>query len=231
MNYRAQSKILAGMPTFSILLMALIALMLFSRADAAPGDLASGDSSSSATLKGTVVEVGTALNNLRDARLSIGRVRKATANLYDEVTRQQVSMNSSPNVVGTMVIMTSTPRFSGQFLPARKKWINASMAEIGPIINLFKEDVDAAIESDRQADVSAATHEALSPLQNDAFETVKISFGLYKQLESLTSGPLYDNGAIATEVKKLDNQMKQLDRSLKKGISILQKDAKKSKHS
>jgi hypothetical protein len=196
---------------------------------AEPADTTSSDRQSSTTLKGSVVEVSVTLNNLRDARLSISRVRKAAANLYDEVTRQQLTMNYNPNLVGTTVIMTPSPSFSGGFLPARKKWIVASMSEIGPIINLFKEDVDAAIESNRQTNVSTKTREALDELRTNAFESVNKSFGLYKELEGLTAGASYDNAAIATEVKSLDNQMKKLDQSLKKGTSLLQKEAKAAK--
>ena len=227
MNYLCQSK-----KAFRMLLCsftALCAFVLHPAQGAGASDTTSGEAPATTALKGNVVEVGVTLNNLRDARLSISRVRKAAANLYDEVTRQQVSMSYNPNVVGTTVIMTPTASFSGQYLPARKKWVSASMGEIGPIINLFKEDVDLAIESDRQTDVTDTTRKALNPLRTDAFDSVKTSFASYKQLESLTSSGNYDNAAIATEVKTLDKEMKQLDRSLKKGISVLQKDAKSSK--
>jgi hypothetical protein len=180
-------------------------------------------------LKGAVVNVEVTLNDLRDARLSISRVRKATANLYDEVTRQQVTMSYNPNMVGTTMIMRPTPSFSGQFLPARKKWVEASMSEIGPIINLFKEDVDAAIESDERTEMSATGRKAIDPLREQAFASVKKSFSLYKELEGLTAVTSYDNDAIASATKSLDSQMKQLDRDLKKGIGILQKEAKSSK--
>ncbi|MCC7530348.1 MAG: hypothetical protein IT342_17620 [Candidatus Melainabacteria bacterium] len=70
---------------------------------------------SSATLKGHVVNINETLNQLRDARLSISRVRKATANLYDEVTRQQVTMSFNPNLVGTTVMMTPSPTFDAAF--------------------------------------------------------------------------------------------------------------------
>lgn len=181
------------------------------------------------TLTGKVVEVSVTLNNLRDARLSISRVRKAAANLYDEVTRQEMTMNYNPNLIGTTVITIPTPSFTGQLLPARKKWVNASMSEMGPIIALFKEDVDLAIESNRQTDVDAAAKASLEPLRTDVFEAVKASSALYERLEKLTAGSSYDNEAIASDVKNLDAQMKTLDKSLKRGISILQKEAKAQK--
>src|SRR4030095_7294941 len=189
-----------------------------------PGEPAAGT-----TLQGGVVKVEVTLNDLRDARLSISRLRKATADLYDEVTRQQVTMNFNPNVVGSTVIMTPSPSFSGAFLPPRPKWVKASMGEIGPIINLFKEDVDAAIESDRRTDVSERCRKQLDPIRDQAFASVKTAFDLYKQLQGLTGGSSYDNRAIADTAKSLDRQIKQLDQSLKKGISILQKEAKASK--
>ena len=180
-------------------------------------------------LKGAVVQIHVTLNDLRDARLAVSRARKASANLYDEVTRQDMTMSFNPNVVGSTVIMTPMPMFSGACLPARPKWVKEAMAEIGPIIELFKEDVDAAIESNRRTDVSEDARQKLDPVRDQAFAGIKSAFEIYKQLQTLTSGTTYDNNAIATAAKSLDKQMKQLDQSLKRGISILQKEAKSQK--
>jgi hypothetical protein len=103
------------------------------------------------------------------------------------------------------------------------------MSEISPIINLFKEDVDAAIESNRRTEVSDKARKELDPLRDQAFSAVQKSFEIYKQLEGLTAGPSYDNNAIASATKSLNSQVKQLDKSFKKGISILQKEAKAAK--
>lgn len=177
-------------------------------------------------LQGQVIQIDVTLNDLRDARLSISRLRKATANLYDEVTRQQMTMSYNPNLVGSTVIMTPVPTFSGAYLPPRKKWVDETMADIGPIITLFKQDVDAAIESNRRTDVRDSTRKALDPVREEAFALVKGAFDLYTELERLTVGPNYDNQAISSTTTKLDNQIKRLDRTLKKGISILQREAK-----
>lgn len=185
-----------------------------------------GDAPSSVQLKGQVVQVDVQLTNLNDARLDISRARKAIANLYDEVTRQQVTMNYTPNVVGTMVIMTPTPSFTGQTLPARSQWVDASMAEIVPIIKLFKEEVDTAIENNRIVAVSDSTHQKLEPLRDEAFKSVKSSFDTLTKLESLTKARPYDNAAIATTSKTLDGQMKGLDNNLKKAISLLRREAR-----
>ena len=91
------------------------------------------------------------------------------------------------------------------------------------IINLFKEDVDATIESDRRTEVREATREALEGLRTEAFSSVKTGFDLYQQLKRLTSDSSYDNSAIASATRSLDKNMKQLDGSLKKGIALLQK--------
>lgn len=216
------------MQSRSFLQALLLTLLLagFQRAHAEEAATTSGEAP---ILKGEVVQIEVTLNNLRDARLSISRVRKATANLYDEVTRQEVTMSYNPNMVGTSVIMTPRANMTGRTLPARKKWINASMAEISPIITLFKEDVDAAIESHRRTDVSDETRTVLHPLRDAAFLAVKSSSDTFKQLEELTAGPTYDNQAIASAAQTLDAEMTQLDRALKKGISILRKEAKSSK--
>lgn len=193
---------------------------------------ASSEPASGTTLKGEVVKVQVSLNNLSDARLAINRVRKAAANLYDEVTRKEMSLNLNPNVVGSNVMMTiPQPVPTGSFLPPRKKWMNQSMVEINPILHLFKEDVDNAIETNRQTEVSEAVHQQLQPLRLQAFETVKASFSTFKELEKLTGAQTYDNKAIAAAAKALDSQMKDLDRDLKKGVAILQKEARKSNKS
>jgi hypothetical protein len=219
--------------TLSIIsLAALLTLLPLAAMSAETADTSGGDTPSSTTLQGNVVEAAVTLNNLRDARLSISRVRKAAANLYDEVTREQMSMGFNPNVVGSTVIMTPVPQRTGLILPARKKWVDASMAEISPIINLFKEDVDVALETNRRSDVREKAQESLTPIRTTAFEQVKKSFDIYKQLSTLTSGnnPI-DQPAIAARVKELDSTMKELDKSLKRGISILQKETRAQKKS
>ncbi len=189
----------------------------------------SSDTPSQTQLQGQVVRIDATLNDLRDARLSISRLRKATANLYDEVTRQQMTMSYNPNLIGSTVIMSPVPTFSGAYLPARKKWVDETMEDIGPIINLFKQDVDAAIESNRRTDIRESARKALDPVREEAFALVKGSFDLYKELERLTTGPTYDNQAIASTTTKLDQQIKRLDKTMKRGISILQKEAKAGK--
>jgi hypothetical protein len=195
-------------------------------ADEAPATLP--EAAAPTTLKGGV-QIQVTLNDLRDARLDVSRVRKATANLYDEVTRQEVTMSYNPNVVGSTVIMAPAPRFTGGILPARKKWVEASMSEIAPIIKLFKEDVDAALQMDRQTLVSAGGRQKMDPIRTNIFKLVEDSFGTYKQLETLTSSGSYDNNAIASASKTLDGQMKQLDKSLKDGLKLLQQEAKLAK--
>ncbi len=181
------------------------------------------------TISGGIVKIEVVVNDFRDARLSVKRVRKALANLYDEVTREEVAMNFTPNAVGMTVITTPSPSFTGVYLPPRKKWVDASMAEIGPIIQLFKEDVDIAIESNRRAEMSDSGREAISPLREEIFSTVKNSFVVYKQLEQLTASSNYDSTSIATTSKDLDRLMKSLDKTLKQGLKVMQKEAKAAK--
>lgn len=190
-----------------------------------------GAKDSTSTLKGGVVAVEVTLNDLRDARLSTSRMRKAAANLYDEVTRQEMTMMMNPNVVGSMVIMTPRPTPTGQLMKPRKKWVDEAMDDIGPTIKLFKEDVDSAIETNRRTDVSGSAQTAINAIREEVFSLVKSSFETYKTLEGLTAiqGDNYDNQGIATAAKSLDNDMKKLDKTLKKGIDILQKEAKKAK--
>lgn len=187
------------------------------------------DAPSPVQLKGSVIQVDVQLNNLSDARLDISRARKAIANLYDEVTRQQMTMNYTPNMVGSMVIMTPTPTFSGQYLPARKEWVDESMADIVPIIKLFKQEVDTTIENNRIVDASETTRKQLAPLRDQAFASVKQSSDTLVQLERLTSSRPYDNKMIAQVSQFLDKQMKDLDKSLKRAVSILQKEARSRK--
>ena len=181
------------------------------------------------TISGGVVKIEVVANEFKDARLSVSRVRKAAANLYDEMTREEVTTNFVPNAVGMTVITTPMPTFTGRYLPPRKKWVDASMAEIGPLIKLFKEDVDIAIENNRRADVSDPGRVALAPIREEIFATVKSSFDLYQKLEVMTSGANCDSATIAATAKELDRQMRQLDKLLKQGLKVLQKEAKASK--
>jgi hypothetical protein len=184
---------------------------------------------STTQLTGTV-QIDTTLNDLRDARLGATRVRKAAANLYDEMTRQQVTMMSQPNMVGNNNFSIPRPVFGG-YLPPRPKWVKEEMAEIAPIIKLFKEDVDAAIESNRRTEVDDSTRKTLDSLRTDVFARVQKAFEIVTQLEPLTGGPTFENTKVAELAKSLDEEMKQLDRSLKRGMSVLQRAQKGSKKS
>jgi hypothetical protein len=211
------------------LLIMLICTCTFAMAADQSGTTGSDDSRSARILKGGVTDIEVTLTDLRDARMSTGRLRKAVANLYDEVTRQEMTMSFNPNVIGSTVITTPTPMATGRYLEPRKKWVDESMADIGPIIKLFKEDVDKALEDDKRAGADDAIHDALGSIKEELFSQVKSSFETYTALEGMTAGPGYDNSTIASTAKILDNDMKKLDRSLKKGISILQKEAKATK--
>ena len=218
---------------FKFITGAIVALLI-AAANQAPAfcdddDTSSSDTKHGKTLKGGVVQVEVTLNDLRDARLGASRVRKAAANLYDEVTRQQMTMNYNPNIVGTTVITIPMPSFTGQYLPPRKHWVKASMEEIGPILKLFKEDVDIAVETNRRTDLSNDAREVLEPIKANIFGMVNSSFTVYKELEDLINASSWDNVSIASAAKNLDAHMKRLDQSLKKGISALQKEAKSSK--
>lgn len=209
---------LSTMLALTVTMLAQPVLALDSQPDTTGGD------GTSAPLQGKVVEVGVTLNNLRDARLSINRVRKATANLYDEVTRQEVTMDFNPNAVGATLIMSPRPRNTGVILPARKKWVVASMQEIAPIIKLFKEDVDYAMETERRTEMRDAAMESFKPLKAEAFDLVNLSFQRFKRLEELTGGDTFDQSSIASEAQSLDSEMKKLDRVLKNAVAILQKE-------
>lgn len=203
--------------------------------DTAGGDTTSSDSppTTPAPITGGVVKIDVAMSDLRDARLATHRVRKAAANLYDEMTRHEMMMGYNPNVVGSILIMAPAP-MAGPILPARKQWVDQSMGEIEPVIKLFKQDVEVAIDSHRRTDVSDKAKEELDPLKQKAFATVEKSFDTFKQLETLTQASqfgTYDQPSIAAAAKSLDQEMKELDKELKKGISILQKEAKAEKKS
>lgn len=181
------------------------------------------------TLAGGAVSVQTAVRDLRDARLAIGRARKATANLFDEVSREDLSASSKDSLVGSSAMISLTPAFSGKYLPPREKWVSASMAEMAPIMNLLKEDVQLAVETNRHVEASDATTKALQPLRKDAFDSVNNSFQNFKELEQLTAGPSYDNHKIAFAARNLDTQLKVADRKLLSAIQILVREAQSSK--
>lgn len=209
---------------------AVILLCSFQPNSSGQDKSSSASESVPAPLQGGIVKVQTGLDDLRDARLSVSRVRKALANLYDEMTRQQLVNSYSVNVVGTSVINVPRP-IVGPTLPARPKWVHASMDEIRPLMNLFKEDTNIAIETDRQVDASESAKKSLEPIRTQAISDVQSAYEVFKSLEALTAGSNYDQPAVVSASKSLDKKMKDLDKSFKKGIAILQKEVKRSKNS
>lgn len=186
-------------------------------------------------LEGEVETVELDLQTLRDLGLDIKKVRHAASGLYDEVTRQPVTIQSTPNFIGNGTIINIPTGFSsaGGVLPPRKKAVDAAMAAMRPFITIAKEDVDAFESGRKELNLPQHLLDQLKPNFDDWKVAAKDASTQLAQLEPLTQGPPYANDAIGSHASAIDKDMRTLESDRREIYKVLQsegKDAKRKEH-
>lgn len=166
------------------------------------------------------------LENLRESGMAIEKVRRASTDLYEEVSRREVTLTSTPNVIGFTVMNMPSGFTTGNYLPPRKKWVNAYMQEMITVIKLMKEENDDVINGKTQLLVPESTREPLKVLFDQWVELVGDTCNKLSELEKITAQPAFNNAAIANDALAIHKDMKQLEGLRKKVYKILQKAGK-----
>lgn len=182
------------------------------------------------SLQGGVKLIEVDLGELRDMDLDIKRVRNAANSLKSEVSRQAVTINTTPSMIGMGTIIQVPTSFSGGgYLPPRKTAIDAAMGAMRPFIELSKRDVDDFAAGNRQLDLSESTRAKMKPLSEEWVRCISGSYSQLKILDDLTRGPSYDDQSIAGASSVIDKNMKDLGKALKQFYKLLQKEGKQDK--
>jgi len=163
------------------------------------------------------------LENLKESGMAIEKVRRAASDLYEEVAQRQVTLTSTPNVVGFTVLNMPTGFQTGNYLPPRRKWVDAYMQEMVTIIKLMKEENDDVINGKTQLLVPESTRTPLKDLFDQWVGLVSDVYSKLSELEKATQQKLLDNASIANASLSIHKDMKQLEGVRKKVYKILQK--------
>lgn len=177
-------------------------------------------------LKGAVKKVEISLETLRDVGLDLKEIMTSSRHLYDEVTIQPVTLITQPSMVGpgTIINIPIGTMPVGPVQPPRKTRVDVAMNSMSPIINMFKQNADDFVREEKQLDVSPEAKVLLDPLVQDWIANVDKIYSQLQQLVSLTRGPVYDNGAIASVCQDMQRTAGDLDKIRNKMFKIIKKE-------
>jgi len=189
----------------------------------------SGSANSTTKIKAGVQMIELNLQVLRDVGLDIKNIIKAASSLYDEVTIQPVTLMTEPEVVGMGTIINIPIGFTptGAGPQPSKKRVDLAMAQMRPIIEIMKGDVDDFESGRKRLDISNTERAELKPLLDDWVELVNGISTKLTSLEGITKAPPYDNNAIASLAGDIHKDCKKMDEVRRKLYKALQKAGKR----
>ncbi len=217
--------------TSCCLLAAALSTMAFIVAPALAADTDDA-STSSQPLQAGVKKVDISLEKLRDIGLDLKQVSTSARHLYDEVMIQPVSIMTEPEVIGRGIIVNIPIGTSpvGPPAPPNPKRVERAMDAMRPIISTLKKNADEFVDQKKELDVSPEAAEKLDPIVKKWIEAADNIAGQLKVLEPLTTGPKYDNSAIAAQCKNIQQDAYVLDRLRRDAFKIIKKEEKKKKN-
>lgn len=163
------------------------------------------------------------LENLKEIGMAIQEVREAASDLYDEVSRREVTLTSTPNVVGFTVMSMPSGFTQGAYLPPRKKWVDTYMQDMSKTVKLMKEECDDVLAGKASIVVPAPQQEQVKAMFAQWVSYVNDTFNKVSDLEKVTGQPMLNNAAIANAALAINKDMKNLETLRKKVYKIYQK--------
>ena len=184
-----------------------------------------------APLQAGVQKVVLSLQKLQDIGLDLKHVMSAAGHVYDEVTIQPVTLITEPEVVGRGIIINipigTMP--TGPVQPPDKDRLELSMNEITPVVSLMKKNCDDFTAGRKQLDLSDDVRTELKPMFEQWVQLVNNIAADLNNLQQLTQGPNYDNAAIASAAKALQQDIKTLDTTRRSIYKIIRKEGNSDK--
>ncbi len=183
---------------------------------ATPGSDAGAGSPQGPVLKGGVRTLVLTLNEVREAGVAIDKVKRLSADLYEEMTRHDVQLEEEPEIIGTTVVYIPVNFDAGTYLPPRKKWVDLYMSQLGPLVTAMKSEI-----TDVEIAVPEETKARLRLLFNDWVSVVTDVQTNLAALQNLTCGSAYDTQAIVQQAATVHADMEKLEETRKKIYSVV----------
>lgn len=185
---------------------------------------------SEAPIKGGVEQVEISLSRIRDVNLGVQRLKSDVKSLYEESTRQYVTIESSPSIIGTSVVNIPYRFQTGRYMPPRRKWVNNYLAQIGPDLRLLKEGVDETESGCRELLVPEGVKDDLQNIFSDWAKMVKEANHHFDDLEEYVSKSKLTNDELGSKALVLGNDMRGLEVTLKAAFKLVKTSQKKNKN-
>jgi hypothetical protein len=181
---------------------------------------------------GTQVVVLT-LSNLREVGTDLKHLQSAATHLYDEVTIQQVTLQTQPELInpGLVINIPVGTIPTGVILDAKPKRVEAAMAEIRPIATLLKSDVDEFVSGEKQLQMPGATQEEMEQRLRQWAVSVNNIYAQLEVLEPLTKTAPYNQPGIAQATWAIVQDAKELDKMRRVLYKSLQREGKRQEQS
>lgn len=183
----------------------------------------------STALSGQVEVVELNLATLRDLGLDIKHVQHGAGTLMDEVSRQPVSIQTMPEVVGRNTIINLPVGFTGNgYVQPRKAAVDAAMGAMEPWIDLSKASVDAILEGHKKLDLDEDTKKELAPQFKEWVALVNSMYDHLQKLKVLAKKTPYDNEPMASEATAIYKDSKSLEKVRREIYKVLQREGKEA---
>lgn len=157
---------------------------------------------------------------LKDLGTSLHHFKRASVDVFTEVQREDLVVVGEPDVIGPMIVPAVTGSGllgTGQFLPARKKFIDYFMIQIEKLLPIVEKETKAIILPD---DASAEAKSEKAEIDK-IFEQLK---GSARDLDQVTAGPKYDNMKIAKQATLVHDLVGKADKCRKSLYELIKKE-------
>ena len=205
----------------------LIAIIFGAAVPHVHADESSASSSKIFKLSATKVEIS--LDQLKDVELDLKHVLSICGHLYDEVMIQPMNIITEPEMIGPGVVINLpvAEQPTGPPRPPRKERVDLLMSELRPVITLLTKNGDEFLKDSQVAGFPEVMQEKLDPLVKNWVMYADDVYAKLLKLETLTTGPNYDNYAIADAIKAIREDVDQIDKVRRPIYKLIQEEGKR----
>lgn len=161
-------------------------------------------------LQGSVkVTEKSALVALKSIGEVVHKLKRSSAELFAECTRHEVELIDEPDIIGSTVIDIPISYDMGVTLPARKKWVDFYMGQLGQLIPLLEDEyVAMRIPDDKE--------QLAQPYVSDLRGCMKDIDAHYANLISMAKASPYNQQRMAGECQGIDGDIKKIHEDQKR---------------
>jgi len=180
------------------------------------------------TFKLVATKIEISLDQLKDVGSDLKHVLSICGHLYDEVTNCPVNVITEPEMINTTIINIPVGlQPIGPPRPPRKARVDLMMSEMRPVITMLIQNGDEFLKDNQVAGYPKQMQDKLDPLIKKWTMYADDVYARLLELEKLTTGPSYDNYAIANNIKLIQRDVGQIDEVRRPIYKLIQEEGKR----